>query len=304
MRTGPDYIQFYPTLQCNQSCEFCFNRAMPSQPDMTLKDFQAMLAVLKQGAVRTIDIMGGEPTLHPEIVNFVRESLASGFYVNISSNGTNLNVLDEIMGMGNGVTVGISVNDKETLESTKGFIQTRKPVVKSIFRTDMDCSMIEKILALRPKRFYLIYRDALNLAELGKTAPFHEFSATIENRFDSRETGSVSCSGFLPDRESSPELAQVRCPAGTTKLGIMPDGSVYPCNLFFGRKEFLLGNVKNDPFQNIWQHPALAYFRSTAKNPCTKTSCRHHAGCHGGCPAHSLFLADDLTASDPRCNSA
>lgn len=304
MKTGPDYIQFYPTLRCNQSCDFCFNRMMPSMPDMTFEHFQAMLVALKQRAVRTIDIIGGEPTLHRDIVSFVRESLLSGFFVNISSNGANLHVLEEIMSMGNRVTVGISVNDRETLDQVRGFIEIHKPVVKSVFNPDIEHGMIREILSLNPKKYYLIYRDALSWSELQTTVPFPLFAATVEQQFNSTEVGTVFCSGFLPDTESCPELAQVRCPAGTAKLGIMPDGSVYPCNLFFGKKELLLGNVLSDPFQDIWQHQALAYFRSPAANACPQIACRHHAQCHGGCPAHSLFLTNSLFAPDPRCKTA
>jgi len=302
MRAGPDYIQFYPTLRCNRSCDFCFNRAMPFVPDMTFVNFQSMLVVLKQHMVRTIDIIGGEPSLHRDIVSFVRESVLSGFFVNISSNGLNLNVLEEIMSMGSRVTVGISVNDYETLDRMMNFIEMHKPVVKTVFNPNLERGMIREILSLKPKKYYLIYRDALYRSELQSLMSFPLFASTVEQQFNSTEVGTVFCSGFLPDIEHFPELAQVRCPAGTTKLGIMPDGSVYPCNLFFGQKEFFLGNVMSDPFQDIWHHRALAYFRSRAANACTQTVCRHHAQCHGGCPAHSLFLANDLLAPDPRCN--
>lgn len=275
---------------------------MPHVPDMTIEHFQTMLVVLKRRAVRTIDVIGGEPTLHPDIVSFVRESLLCGFFVNISSNGTNLHVLEEIMGMGNRVAVGISVNDRKTLDQVRGFIETHKPVVKSVFNSNIERGMIREILSLNPRKYYLIYRDALSWSELQTTVPFPLFAAAVEQQFNSTEVGTVFCSGFLPDTESCPELAQVRCPAGTTKLGIMPDGSVYPCNLFFGKKEFLLGNVLSDSFQDIWHHQSLSYFRSLAENPCAQKACRYHAQCHGGCPAHSLLLANDLTEPDPRCS--
>ena len=71
MRTGPDYIQFYPTLRCNRSCDFCFNRSMPLAEDMALSDFMKMLDVLGRTSVKTLDIIGGEPTMHADIVAFV-----------------------------------------------------------------------------------------------------------------------------------------------------------------------------------------------------------------------------------------
>jgi radical SAM protein with 4Fe4S-binding SPASM domain len=113
----------------------------------------------------------------------------------------------------------------------------------------------------------------------------------------------VYCSGFLPDIEHYPELSQTRCPAGTTKLGVMPDGSVYPCNLFFGKKEFFLGNILTDPFESIWSHEVLAFFRSVTENPCLVRHCTVRSECHGGCPAHSLFITGDLAAPDPRCDN-
>lgn len=238
MRQGPDYIQFYPTLRCNRSCDFCFNRSLPVAGDMSSVDFRSMLGVLKRVSVRTIDILGGEPTLHPDIVAFVRDALDSGFLVNISSNGSNLDVLEEIAGMGPRVTIGISINDRETLTQTGAFIQARSVVVKSLFHPDMDRGIIRDILSLKPKKYYLIYRDALHRSALAATVPFPQFIEEVERQFASEQTGTVFCSGFVPDQEDTPELAQVRCPAGTMKLGVLPDGSVYPCNLFSDRRSF------------------------------------------------------------------
>jgi radical SAM protein with 4Fe4S-binding SPASM domain len=269
---------------------------------MSLERFQAMLEVLKRVSVQTIDIIGGEPTMHRDIIGFIRESVRAGFEINVSSNGTDLTVLEEIVGMGSRVTVGISVNDRETLKRVKRFVQAQKPMVKSVFSGHEDPGMINDILALKPKRFYLIYRDALHHDELRDTVPFHEFAAAVEKHFTNEQVGTVFCSGFLPDIESCPELAFVRCPAGTTKLGVLPDGSVYPCNLFFGKKEFFLGNLLSDPFEDIWEHERLSFFRSPVKNPCAQTSCSLHRRCHGGCPAHGLFLTNDLAAPDPRCS--
>jgi radical SAM protein with 4Fe4S-binding SPASM domain len=301
MRSGPDYIQFYPTLRCNRSCDFCFNRSMPFTEDMAFSDFLKMLEVLGRTPARTLDFIGGEPTLHPDIVAFIAGARDRGFSVNLSTNGSNLPVLGEIVKIGGAVTVGISINDRETLNQVRGFIRRHKPVVKTVYGPGMDRGMIEEILSLGPERFYLIYRDALAARELDATVPFHQFKSGIEGAFDRRQVGLVYCAGFLPDSERYPEFAEVRCPAGTTKLGVMPDGSVYPCNLLFGRKELFLGNILADSFENIWNHPALAFFRTGSENTCPRKTCALHAKCRGGCPAHGLFITGDLAAPDPRC---
>ncbi len=271
-------------------------------PDMSLDDFIVMLDRIIGLSVKTLDIMGGEPTLHPHIVTFVQEALQRGLSVNISSNGTNTTVLDNLLRTGNNVTIGISINDRESLDRLAGFVKKNEVVVKSVFHpSTTDEAFIRDILALRPRKFYLIYRDALDRRDLHETVPFQRFMSVMEERFGDPRVGTVFCSGFVPDTENYPELAQVRCPAGATKLGIMPDGSVYPCNLFFGKKEFLLGNILSDPFESIWGHEALAFFRSAPGNNCPQTTCELHSQCHGGCPAHSIASLGALSAPDPRC---
>ena len=301
MRSAPDYIQFYPTLRCNQSCEFCFNQSMPTMPDMSSDDLSVMLEKIIALPVRTLDIIGGEPTLHPHIVGFVRGAVQRGLNVNVSSNGTNIVVLEDLLDAGDNVTIGISINDRESMDRSAGFIQKNRVVVKSIFHPAMDEVFIRDILSLRPKTFYVIYRDALDGKDLQASVPFHQFVSAAAERFHPPQSDTVSCSGFLPDSANYPELAQVRCPAGTTKLGIMPDGSVYPCNLFFGKKEFFLGNILTDPFESIWHHRALDFFRAAHLNRCPETTCELHTRCHGGCPAHSFAHTGRLNAPDPRC---
>ena len=268
---------------------------------MASDEFSVMLEKITSLPVNTLDIMGGEPTLHPHIVGFVRKAVQRGLNVNVSSNGTNSAVLEDLYRTGNNVTIGISINDRDSLEHSTEFIQKHKIVVKSIYHPAMDEALIREILTLRPKAFFMIYRDALDPQDLQETLPFHQFVSNVEEQFSHPQVGTVSCSGFIPDSKTYPELVQVRCPAGTTKLGIMPDGSVYPCNLFFGKQEFLLGNILTDPFETLWNHNALAYFRSDPKNNCPKTACEFHTRCHGGCPAHGFAHTGALSGADPRC---
>jgi radical SAM protein with 4Fe4S-binding SPASM domain len=300
MRNGPDYIQFYPTLQCNRSCDFCFNRSLPDMQDMSYDSFRAMLDRLKALSVKTIDIMGGEPAMHPELIRIVREAGKQGFRVNVSSNGTNTAVLKELCNMGQDVAVGISINDREILDQLGGFIRQYQPIVKTVHTRSRDTTLTQDILVLNPEKFYLIYRDAMEQRELDDSVSFPHYRKTIAQDPHFSQINMVYCSGFLPD-PSYPELSNVRCPAGTTKLGIMPDGAVYPCNLFFNRAGFLLGNILTDPFETIWNHRVLAFFRTYTGNNCPQSSCEYHTQCHGGCPAHAFHLSNDLSAPDPRC---
>lgn len=303
MRTAPDYIQFYPTLRCNRACWFCFNREIPFVEDVELADFQGMLRVLKDVGVRIIDILGGEPTLHSDFLAIIHESEQCGLSVNVSSNGADLALLSRVIETTKNTIVGLSVNDQQALARLAGFIKHYHPIVKSVFTPELDQELAEEIIALGPKRYYLLYRDVMARGESGPVVSFDRFLKTVHERFGP-SVGTVYCSGFLPDVGTYPELANVRCPAGTTKLGLMPDGSVYPCNLFFGREDFRLGNILTDPFEQIWRHPSLKFFRTFSQNTCPRTSCELHRECHGGCPAHGIAHQGNLFASDSRCQGA
>jgi radical SAM protein with 4Fe4S-binding SPASM domain len=270
-------------------------------PDITLEKLRTMLGRLKSVEVKTIDIIGGEPTLHKDILAIILEAEQNGFNLNVSSNGTDIETLSRILETTHKTTVGISINDRGTLKHLAKFISKHKPVVKTVFTAGMDRQLAEDILTLRPKNFYLLYQDAMGANDLAGTQPFFRFLAEIRERFDPLIVDTVYCSGFLPDTKNHAELSNARCPAGTTKLGVMPDGSVYPCNLFFGRPEYCLGNILTDPFHTIWSNRLLDFFRKFAGNACPQVSCPLHGACHGGCPAHSLIHSGSLSAPDPRC---
>jgi radical SAM protein with 4Fe4S-binding SPASM domain len=297
---APDYVQFSPTLRCDRHCDFCFNKALPGKEDMPIASFRRMIDRITGAGVQVLDIIGGEPTLHRELLPMIEHACGRGMRVNISSNGRDPDQLAEIMRRFTRATVGVSVNDHETLQDLERFIRKHHPIVKTVFSRVVDHGLIEQILALAPRRYYLLYRDAFGPGELDESIPFDRFLEEAGIRYGS-QAGMVFCSGFIPDLDQYPQLRMSRCPGGTTKLGIHPDGSVFPCNLLFERTEYLLGNILADPFDAIWRHPALTFFRTFTGNACPRTSCELHNKCHGGCPAHSYALTGKLSAPEPRC---
>ena len=297
---APDYIQFSPTLRCDRHCDFCFNQALPRGEDMPLASFRSMIDRITGAGVQVLDIIGGEPTLHRELLPMIEHACGRGMHVNISSNGRDPDQLAQIMRRFARVVVGVSVNDHATLQGLERFLRKHRPVVKTVFSRTADHGLIEQVLALAPRRYYLLYRDALGPGELDGSLSFDRFLEEVGSRYGSR-VGVVFCSGFVPDLDQYPQLRMSRCPGGTTKLGILPDGSVYPCNLLFGQGEYLLGNILTDPFDAIWRHRALGFFRTFTGNTCPRTTCVVHATCHGGCPAHSHSHTGSRSAPEPRC---
>lgn len=303
---APGYVQFYPTLRCNLACAFCFNRGLAPFADVVPADFERLLDRLLLAGVGTLDLLGGEPTLHPRLEQLVAAVAARGMRCTLSTNGFgDLELLDRLEGQHGGGTlrVGVSVNDQEVPGELERYLRSSRPIVKSLCRVDgaMPAAAVRHLS--RPGTQYcLIFRDALSRDELSECLSYPEYASRLAV-LRARHPGAagVACGGFVPDGEEAEALRHARCPAGTTKLSVLPDGSVFPCYLLFSRPEFRLGNLLTDDFDAIWGHPRLASFRAFEGNRCPRRACAHHPVCHGGCPAVSLLVTGEIGAPDPRC---
>ena len=79
--------------RCNQSCSHCHVNAGPSRTEMMRDDLVALIPrVVKQRAIRCLDLTGGAPELHPGFRTLVREVRACGVAV---LDRCNLTILSE-----------------------------------------------------------------------------------------------------------------------------------------------------------------------------------------------------------------
>lgn len=74
---------------CNMNCPLCFSTAGPGF-SLTLEEVEAMLDdfVRTEGTPEVVQFSGGEPTIHPQIIDFVEAAKARGIrFVMINTNG-------------------------------------------------------------------------------------------------------------------------------------------------------------------------------------------------------------------------
>ncbi|MBF0320979.1 MAG: radical SAM protein [Nitrospirae bacterium] len=297
--THPQSIQLYLNLTCGYRCEFCFNRGLSETGAIGPGEFSSLIGILKKIGVNSIDILGGEPTLHPHLPEFAAMINENNLSTTISTNGSNIDMLRRISkayaGEAN-IKIGVSINDAVNMALDE-FIIECKPYVKSVATKAAPIpEAAVRYIGHAGINYYLIFMDAVVARDLQKTLPFYEYY-DILNALKSANSGveGVYCAGFLPDAENS------RCPAGSTKMAVLPDGSVYPCNLFFRYGQFRLGNIYIDNFDTIWGNPVLSYFRQFKGNTCLQRDCKLFSRCRGGCPAVSYAIEGRLDAQEPRC---
>lgn len=88
-RSAPEVLHISLTDACQQSCSGCFfSNQVPGQPNRYLAP-ERYRAVIEQAAsvqVFQIALGGGEPLMHPRLVDFVAFATARGLVVNLTSN--------------------------------------------------------------------------------------------------------------------------------------------------------------------------------------------------------------------------
>lgn len=93
------------TVGCNLRCGFCHNPELVRPEDFVfgqkiseeeIWDFLRS----RQGLLDAVTVTGGEPTLQPDLLDFLQKVKALGFLVKLDTNGTNAAKVKEIMQTG------------------------------------------------------------------------------------------------------------------------------------------------------------------------------------------------------------
>lgn len=89
------------TIGCNFRCPYCHNPELVEETSDEL-EFDDLLVFLKkrQGKLDGVTITGGEPTLHEDLPEFIARIKNLGFKIKLDSNGTNPDMLKEIIDAG------------------------------------------------------------------------------------------------------------------------------------------------------------------------------------------------------------
>ncbi|GHB71466.1 radical SAM protein [Persicitalea jodogahamensis] len=82
----PVLCNYYLTYRCNATCGFCDIWERPS-PYVTLENFRQNVSDLKALGVKVIDFTGGEPLLHRQLDQLLREAKDQGMITTVTTNG-------------------------------------------------------------------------------------------------------------------------------------------------------------------------------------------------------------------------
>ena len=183
---------------CNFRCPFCHNAslAMPdgSHDAISVDDFLAFLDS-RVGRLQGVCISGGEPTLHRDLPELIREIKSRGFAVKLDTNGTNPDMILSLINDGLLDYVAMDIKNSpekyiDTISNSEFRISNfSEQITRSVdilmqglvdfeFRTTLtrelhspeDMEAIGRWIGGSEKYFLQTYRDEGDLIEGGFTA--------------------------------------------------------------------------------------------------------------------------------------
>lgn len=78
-----DYMSIVLTHECNKKCLFCIDEYRGNKEFISLENIDKALFFAKKSGIKDILLIGGEPTLHPNILEIAKIIKAHGFIQNL-----------------------------------------------------------------------------------------------------------------------------------------------------------------------------------------------------------------------------
>jgi radical SAM protein with 4Fe4S-binding SPASM domain len=299
---------------CNNRCSHCYNEPGRKQmPSLRLAGWRAVLDRLYQIGVPYIIFTGGEPTIHPALVELVDYAERLGQLTGVNTNGRRLADRELTQGL---VDAGLD-HVQVTLNSNRpaphneivgadAFDQTIRGIETSLEcglhtltnttlvsdNVDDAIEIVEFLYALGLRTFAM---NGMIYSGCGARHPAaledYQVAPVLERVRDRASELGMNFLWYTPTRYcrmSPPELGLgIRtCNAAEYSICIEPNGDVLPCQSYYETA----GNLLDDPWESIWESELFASFRYRREQPeqcglpdeCTR--CEHLALCGGGCP--------------------
>ncbi len=278
------------TYACNSRCQMCNIWKIQNPPALSVDDFSRLGKNLKY-----LNISGGEPFLHPQIVEIVKQVKKNNpkTQIIISSNGYATDLiaqkLEEILKIDPKIGLRISIDGKkETHNKIRGLDDIYERAMKTleasrnlgvknlgISFTIMDANVDELpfVYDLAQKNKWqmamaLVQNSGIYFAKNDNKISFLDKVEKNLNYVIDKELKTLNPKqwgrafydyGLLYYAKTGKRL--LKSGAGFDSVFIDPGGEVYPSNLI----ELKMGNIKKDNLDKIWQSKKAKEVREKIK---------------------------------------
>lgn len=315
--SAPTYVEIYPTLFCNERCEFCYvgDKLNNYLKGMERKDAIKISDDLVANGIFEVSILGGEPFLYKDLSWLLDLLHEKGFDLSISTNGTiyNKDVLDRILRYDADLNFSFHshipsihadiVKNPSALEKT---IATLRSVIKDghsphvsflINKKNADTILetVEFLCSEGVKRISIFHamKSGFALDKNEKNIDFIAYknlflkAVEIGKRYNVEVTSRTNFPFLIyKDMVFDTSSDYSNLIYGTVDsrrvLYIMYDGSTYSTLYKLQNNQAYLGNILAEGLHSLWaNNENLDRLRTTTlPKPCFK--CKHIEYCRGG----------------------
>ncbi len=309
-RFYPMHLAIELTDKCNLFCRHCYRESGPSRGQHF--PWPRLLSVLNEAYesdIQSIELSGGEPTLHPNFAEILEYTLGHFGAVALLTNGTRItgDISDLLNEHRDRVLVQIDLDGPTALEheDLRGVPGSFGQATSAIARLSERGIPVRVAMSLHSGNAALVeqtYRLAIELGaakficspvlDVGRATEdmlvswdqLKECAATLETLAE-RDPGRVLKASEI--KRLTAELG-TNCGAGSRSLAVGPDGGLRPCFLV-NRGLPGFGNVVTESLDRAVAEAPLEYFRGL-EPPCPSICgrCSYTAYCFG-CIARPLL---------------
>lgn len=310
---------------CNFACRHCYSRDDVCD-ELDLDTLYECLRKVAKAGVFSVNFGGGEPLLHPhllEIASFVR---GLGLNVSMNSNGW---LIDSAMAKSlknAGFTkVGISIDSHipEVHDKFRGAAGSYLRAVNALgylgsagIATSIstvicriNVNTIDELVSLaidneagqlnfhnfKCSGLGMAHKDELDLTP-GEWKSFYSRAIAAKKSVKGLDISlDDPIIALLGERDAGSLVKGSVC--GKLSLNIKSNGDMTPCGFI----PVVIGNIVTDDLRQVWRDSDILD-RMRNKKPAGKCAgCGKYEDCLGGCTARALALTGDMNSPDPHC---
>ncbi len=266
----PELADISISNRCSHGCHFCYRDSQPDGPLMSLDDYRLLMEQLP--GTFQLALGGGEPTEHPEFIEFLRLSYEYGKVPNYTTNGTLLtNEIIEATKKYCGA-VAVSWSDK----AVKAIDRFVKGGVKTNIHFILSPHTIKEGIKLmkNPQDFgvadinavvFLLHK-AIGRGQCAHTPTFEQTRPLIIEAFSTEMSVAFDvCS--IPHVVAAEQEGAIKidwnlldfCDGSRFTVYVDEDLNVSPCSFMKGNR--FAENLREKPMNEIWHGKKFEEFR-------------------------------------------
>ena len=318
-----EHVSMAINTKCNNSCIWCYDKASQKRDfDMSDQTFDHALSLIKQAGCKHLTFLGGEPTLHSKLSDFVHKATANGLDSFVVSNGSGYtdSFLHSIEDIKQNVILNVSIEGAtaethDEITKTKGsfekllngmqFAKSKKFKLAAIM-TLCKANMHELTDVINLLEKMQVKAMLINFANPPLNVSYSESVYLTAKQFSEQIAISVKDITYSLDIAVGPPLPLCQLSSNFNKLlndkkytlnngcqllfgkaiTIDPVGNILLCNHLTEVKTGSINNIATvEELQTFLTNIDYQTRKKTQKYPFKKCNkCNENEKCFGGCP--------------------